>query len=104
MNWFHMYADQIVVSALLGLTIGLCLKLNVWVTGCVSFFFGGVVSLAVTGDWSDFLKEGMSLGHLIYLMGYVVISVVYFGPFGCIASLGGRFMRGTICGRAGSSQ
>ncbi len=92
-EFLSIYAKQIMVSALVGLMIGLSVKWNAWLTAGLAFAVSGVLALVITGDWGDFFKDGISVGSFVYLAGYIVISVAYFGPFGCVASLVGRLLK-----------
>lgn len=84
MDFVEQYKIQILVAGLTGAFLGFVVNLR-WGWFVLMLLSGsGFFALGITGDWCDFFKDGFSIGHMFYLPGYYIISVLCFGPFGVL--------------------
>ena len=85
--------NSVFVAFGVGAVIGLLLRCNLVLLIAICLTVSGLLALAVTGEWRDFFKDGYTFAHFIYLAGYCMISIVFFGPFGSASGVMTRLLK-----------
>jgi hypothetical protein len=93
MSFIQNHYEQICVACISGMLIGLLVNLRIVFLLISYFISSGILALLFTFDYEYFFKDGFSFVHVIYLIGYFVISLVYFGPFGLFFGLFARTLK-----------
>ena len=82
MEFIELYRNQILAACMVGCLIGILVSCRFAWLLLILPIGSGLLSLAFTGNWHDFSKDGFTIVQLIYLAGHCLIAVVCFGPFG----------------------
>lgn len=85
--------NQVFTAFAVGVVFGLFLQCRLALFLIISCVGSGLFALIVASDWKDFFKDGFSVAHLIYLAGYFVIAVIFFGPFGAASGMITRWVK-----------
>lgn len=93
MEFFENYGSQIIAACIAGSVVGFVIRLRFYALVLSLPIVSGLIALAVTGDWRDFFRYGITIAHPIYLAGHCMIAVVLFGPFGLACGVAARGVR-----------
>jgi putative copper export protein len=96
MEFFEFYCTQILVASIVGGAIGALASVRFALLLPILLVGSGLLTLALTGDWHDFFKNGLTIVHPIYLAGHFLIATIWFGPFGLACGLAARGLRSLI--------